>query len=71
MRLGKTYEERVVKICRTLPLFSTVLAAIFLVSQASSAVAQQNQKKSQPRSQYTVPSDQEHWLDRSCANFNT
>jgi hypothetical protein len=45
------------------------LALIIVAGQPSIAEAQQ--KKAQPRNQYTVPSDQEHWIDRSCANFNT
>jgi len=33
-------------------------------------MAQQKAKKSAPN-QYTVPSDQERWYDRSCNTFNT
>jgi hypothetical protein len=52
-----------------LRLAGFALALSFAVTQPS--IAESQQKKAQPRNQYTVPSDQEHWIDRSCANFNT
>jgi hypothetical protein len=51
-----------------------MLALLVVIGFASAAMAQQKvqqkSKKSAPN-QYTVPSDQERWYDRSCNTFNT
>ena len=47
-----------------------VLFALIAIGLTTPAFAQKKQpaQKSNP---YTVPNEQEHWYDRSCANFNT
>ena len=56
---------------RRIPHYAGFLLTLFvLAGQPSVAEAQQKAKKSAPN-QYTVPSDQERWYDRSCNTFNT
>lgn len=55
---------------RILRFAGFVLALLMVAGPPSIAEAQQKAKKSAPN-QYTVPSDQERWYDRSCNTFNT
>jgi hypothetical protein len=52
------------------PHFTGFVLAVLIVAGHPS-IAEAQQKKVQPRNQYTVPSDQEHWIDRGCTNLNT
>jgi hypothetical protein len=48
------------------------IVLIAILASTTIATAQNaKQKSNQPRGQYSVPSDQEHWYDRSCNTFNT
>jgi hypothetical protein len=46
-----------------------VLLAAIATGVTSPAFAQKKQPAQ--KNQYTVPKEQEHWYDPSCANFNT
>ena len=49
---------------------SVVLFALIAGGLTTPAFAEKKQPV-QKSNQYSVPKEQEHWYDRSCANFNT